>query len=111
MNPSTKRKTGSQNRLVVAKAEEDGRRMAWEAGVSRRKLLYTEWVNSKVLLYNTENYVQYPMIYHNGKEYFLKRIHMCLTEPVCGRAEINTALKINYTSIFGKTAKTQTIKT
>ena len=28
----------------------------WEIGVSRRKLLYREWVNSKGLLYNTRNY-------------------------------------------------------
>ena len=26
-------------------------------------------LNNKVLLYNTENYIQYPMINHNGKEY------------------------------------------
>ena len=37
-------------------------------------LLYMEWISSKVLLYGTENYVQYPMINHNGKEYFLKCI-------------------------------------
>ena len=33
-----------------------------EFGVSRCKLLYTEWVNNKVLLYSTENYIQYPVI-------------------------------------------------
>ena len=38
-------------------------------GFSRGKLLYTEWINSKVLLYSTENYIQYPTINHNGKEY------------------------------------------
>ena len=43
--------------------------MKWEAGVSRCKLLYTEWINNKVLLYNAENYIQYPMINHNGKEH------------------------------------------
>jgi len=32
-----------------------GRRMGWEAGVSRWKLLYAEWINSKVLLYSTGN--------------------------------------------------------
>ena len=30
----------------------------------------------KVLLYSTENYIQYPMIKHNGKEYFKKRMYM-----------------------------------
>ena len=32
------------NRLVVAKGAEVG----WEAGVSRCKLLYVEWINNKV---------------------------------------------------------------
>ena len=42
--------------------------MDWEFGISRCKLLYIEWVN-KVLLYSTGNYIQYPVINHNGKEY------------------------------------------
>ena len=37
-------------------------------GVIRCKLLYTEWINSKVLLYITENYIQYPMVNLNRKE-------------------------------------------
>ena len=28
-----------------------------------------EWINNKVLLYSTENYILYLMINHNGKEY------------------------------------------
>ena len=36
-------------------------------GVSRCKLLYIEWINNKVLLYNTGNYIQYLVINHNGK--------------------------------------------
>ena len=28
-----------------------------------------EWINSKVLLYNTGNHIQYPVITHNGKKY------------------------------------------
>ena len=46
-------------------------RESWEVGVSRCKLLYIEWINNKILLYSTDNYIQYPMINHNGKEYFL----------------------------------------
>ena len=38
-----------------------------EFGVSRCKLLYTGWINNKVLLYSTGNYIQYPVINHNGK--------------------------------------------
>ena len=28
-----------------------------------------EWIKNKVLLYSTENCIQYPVINHNGKEY------------------------------------------
>ena len=42
----------------------------WESGISRCKLLYIEWINNKVLLYSTGNYIQSPGINHNGKEYF-----------------------------------------
>ena len=49
--------------------------MEWEVGVSKCKLLYMEWINNKVLLYSTENYIQYPMINHNEKEYLKKRMY------------------------------------
>ena len=38
------------------------------------KLIYTEWIN-KVLLLSTENYIQYPVISHKGKE-FLNKIFL-----------------------------------
>ena len=47
----------------------DGEGMEWEFGISRCKLLYTEWINNKVLLYSARNSIQYPVINHNGKEY------------------------------------------
>ena len=44
----------------------------WEGwrgfGVSRCALVYIEWINNKILLDSTENYTQYPVISHNGKE-------------------------------------------
>ena len=36
------------NRLVIAKEEGFGKRMEWEVGISRCKLLYIEWINNKV---------------------------------------------------------------
>ena len=45
------------------------RGMDWEFGVSRYKLLYIEWMNDTVLWYSTRNYIQYPGISHDGKEY------------------------------------------
>ena len=61
-----------ENRLVVAKGKEVGGGMEWEVGVSRCKLLDMKWINNKVLLYSMENYIPYPMINHNGKEYYKK---------------------------------------
>ena len=43
--------------------------MDWEFGVSKCKLLHTERINNKILLYGTGNYIQYSAINHNGKEY------------------------------------------
>ena len=40
-----------------------------EFGISRCKLLYIEWINNKVLLYSTGDYIQYPVMNHNGEEY------------------------------------------
>lgn len=44
-----------------------GGRMDWEVKVNRCKLLHIEWVNNKVLLYNTGIYIQSPGIDYNGK--------------------------------------------
>ena len=66
--------------------------MEWEFGVSRCKPVYIEWINNKVLLYSTGNYIQYPVINHNGKEYKKKNVYICVTESLCCTAEINTTL-------------------
>ena len=52
-----------ESSLLAAKGEEVEGGLEWKAGVSRCKLLYIEWINNKALLYSTENYVRYPMIY------------------------------------------------
>ena len=54
---------------MVAKGEGAGGAKCQEFGISRCKLLYTEWINNKVLLYSTGNYIQYPVINPNGKGY------------------------------------------
>ena len=66
-----------ENRLVVAKGEGTGEGNDWEFGVSRCKLLYREWINSKVLLYSTGNSIHYPVINRNGKEYEIY-IYICI---------------------------------
>ena len=52
--------------------------MEREFGVSRHKLLYIEWINKKVLLHSTGNYIQYSKINHNVKEYIIY-----ITELLC----------------------------
>ena len=52
------RLTDIEIRLVVAKGEGGGTGMDWDFGVGRCKLLYLEWINNKVLLYSTGNYIQ-----------------------------------------------------
>ena len=43
------------------------------------------------ILYSTGNYIQYPMINYNRKEY-QKNVYICITESLCCTAEINTTL-------------------
>ena len=57
--------------------------MAWEAGVSRCKLLYKEreWIK-KVLLVHRALYST-SMTHHNEKKYLQKRKYICITESLC----------------------------
>ena len=50
----------------------------WEFEVSRCKLLYIELINNNVLLYSKENYLQYPVINHHGKEYEKESIYLSI---------------------------------
>ena len=45
---------------MVVKGDGVGGGKDWECGISRRKLLYTGWINNKVLLDSTGNYA-YPV--------------------------------------------------
>ena len=77
--------------------------MEWEFESSRCKLLYIEWINNKILLYSTGNYIQYPVIKCKGKEYKKECViyiyiyiyihtHTHIAESLCCMAEINTTL-------------------
>ena len=66
MNLSMKQKQTHRHRKQTCGCRGGG--MEWEFGVSRCKLVYTEWIKNKVLLYSTGNYVQYLVITYNGKE-------------------------------------------
>ena len=69
---------GIENRFVVDKGGA-GKKMDWEFGVGRCKLLYVEWINNKVLLLSTGNYIQYPLRNHKEKN-IKKNVHMCISE-------------------------------
>ena len=58
MNLSTDKKImDMDNRLVVAKGEEEGSGMDRDLGASVYKLLHLEWISKEVLLYSTRNYI------------------------------------------------------
>ena len=78
------------NKLLVAKGERGG--VEWEFGISRCKLLYTEWMINKVLLYNMGNYILYPVINHNGKGWEKECIYLCISESLCCTVEVSTTL-------------------
>ena len=75
MNISMKQKQTHRHREQTCGCQGGGK--DWEFGISRCKLLYIEWMNNKVLLYSKGNYIQYPGINHNEKEYEKEYIYMC----------------------------------
>ena len=92
MNLSMKQKQTHRCREQACGCQGGGRGRDWEFGVSRGRPLHTEWISNKVLLYSTGNYIQYPLINHNGKEYEKECIYIRITELLCCAAEINTTL-------------------
>ena len=72
MHLSTEQKQTHQHRELTFGCQGGGK--DWECGISRCRLLHIGWINNKVLLYSTGNYIQYLMINHNGKEYEKKNV-------------------------------------
>ena len=64
-----KTETDIQNRPVVAKGE---------VGICSYNLLSIEWINNKVLLYSTGNYIQYPLVNYHEKEYEKEHVILLL---------------------------------
>ena len=62
-------KTGQRTFSWFLRGSRDGGGKDWEFGIIRCKLLYIGWINNKVSLQSTGNYIQYPVINHNGKAY------------------------------------------
>ena len=76
------------HRHVVARGEgsrekAEGRSRSWGLAVNG------EWINSNVLLYSTRNYIQYPIINHNGID---NEKNIYITESLCYIPETNKTL-------------------
>ena len=67
--------TDSQDRPVVAKGKENGKEEDWGLGISRCIIYRMEKQDPTV---STENYVQYPLTSHDGKEYEKECIYVCV---------------------------------
>ena len=78
--------------LWFPRGEWVGRGVDWEFRVSRCKLLNLEWIDNKILQYNTENSIQSPGVNHNGKEYKRKNVFMCITKSLYCTIEISIRL-------------------
>ena len=65
--------------------------MNWDFEISRCKLLYIGWINNKVLLDSTRNYIEYPVINYNVKEY-KKNVYIHITGALCCTEEMNITL-------------------
>ena len=82
MNPSRNRNRliDLEQTLVAKCGGEEG--MDGEFGMNRHKLLYTEWINNKVLLYTKGNYIQHLVTNHNGKN-MAKNAYFGVTKQLC----------------------------
>ena len=56
-------------RLEGAKGKVGRGGKGWDFGTGRYTLLYIGRINNTLMYYSTGNYIQYPVINHNGKEY------------------------------------------
>ena len=95
MNISTQQKQTHRHREQICGCQGDGGvgGKDWELGISRSKLVNIGWLNNKVLLYSAGNYIQYPVVNQNGKEYRKEYIYIyCVIESLCCTAEISTTL-------------------
>jgi len=61
--------------------------------VNRCKPLYLGWISNKVLLSSTGNYIQYPVINHNGKEHEKKK--ECKKDPRKHRSLGSTSVQFS----------------
>ena len=64
------------NKSLTVFSQQLKTKVDWEFGISRWKLVHTEWINNRVQLYSTGNYILYLVIKHNKKEYDKEYIYV-----------------------------------
>ena len=76
--PTYKTEADSQieNRLWLPRGRSGGGGIDLEFEISGYKLLYTGWINNKILLQSRGKHAPYPMMNHNGKEYEKEYIYI-----------------------------------
>ena len=88
--PNRNRLIDTGDRLAAARDGVGGGGEAPGVWGQQIETIHAEWINNKVLLYSTGNYIQHHTINHNGKEH--GKEYICITESLCCTAEINTTL-------------------
>ena len=64
------------NKSLTVFSQQFKTKVDWEFGISRWKLVHTEWINNRVQLYSTGNYILYLVIKNNKKEYDKEYIYV-----------------------------------
>ena len=75
---------------MAANVRGKGGGMDWEFGNSRCKLLYIDWINNKVLLYSTGNYIHYLVLNHNGKRMYMYVYHFAIQQKLTQHCKSST---------------------
>ena len=78
--------------LQLPKGKVQGGGIHQASGINIYTPLYIKQINSKVLLYSTGYYIQYPVINRNGKGYEKVYVYICITESHRCTPETNTTL-------------------
>ena len=76
MNISVKKKQMHRHREQTCGCQGGGGEGGknWKFGISRCQLIYLRWINNKILLYTTGNYIQYLMINLREKNFSINYI-------------------------------------
>ena len=92
------KQTHIENRPVIAGGGRCREEWIGSLGSADVNSYSSEWINSKVLLFNTGNYIQYPVINHSGKENGKKCIctYTYISESLYCTAEIQQCKSSMY---------------